>query len=231
MRPVNLIPQEQRRRTPREGGGKGAYAVLGVLGVLVVMVAAYVLSSNQVTERENQTAAASAEADRLEAEAKKRVSYTDFAQIAQTRLQSVASVAAQRFDWERLMREVSLVMPEGSWLQSTDASVSGDAAGAAQPAPTGTTTSATSGGPSATFVGCTPAQSDVARMMVRLRQLNRVTDVTLNQSAQEGESEPATVDNCGPNYKFDITVSFSAAEADATPRGATRVPASLGGGS
>jgi Tfp pilus assembly protein PilN len=231
MRPVNLIPQEQRRRTPREGGGKGAYAVLGVLGVLVVMVAAYVLSSNQVTERENQTAAASAEADRLEAEAKKRVSYTDFAQIAQTRLQSVASVAAQRFDWERLMREVSLVMPEGSWLQSTDASVSGDAAGAAQPAPTGTTTSATSGGPSATFVGCTPAQSDVARMMVRLRQLNRVTDVTLNQSAQEGESEPATVDNCGPNYKFDITVSFSATEAQATPRGATRVPASLGGGS
>jgi Tfp pilus assembly protein PilN len=231
MRPVNLIPQEQRRRAPSEGGGKGAYAVLGVLGVLVVMVAAYVLSSNQVTERENQTAAASAEADRLEAEAKKRVSYTDFALIAQTRLESVAGVAAQRFDWERLMREVSLVMPAGTWLQSADASVSGDAAGAAQPAPTGTTTSAAAGGPSATFVGCTPKQSDVARMMVRLRQLNRVTDVTLNQSAQEGESEPATVDNCGPNYKFDITVSFSAADAGATPLGATRVPASLGGGS
>jgi Tfp pilus assembly protein PilN len=231
MRPVNLVPQDQRRRAPSEGGGKGAYAVLGVLGVLVVMVAAYVLSSNQVTERKNQTAAASAEADRLEAEAKKRVSYTDFALIAQTRLQSVASVAGQRFDWERLMREVSLVMPAGSWLQSTDASVSGDTAGATQPAPTGTTTSATSGGPSATFVGCTPAQSDVARMMVRLRQLNRVTDVTLNQSSTEGTKEPATVDNCGPNYKFDITVSFSAAEANATPLGATRVPASLGGGS
>jgi Tfp pilus assembly protein PilN len=231
MRPVNLIPQEQRRRAPSEGGGKGAYAVLGVLGVLVVMVAAYVLSSNQVTERENDTAAASAEADRLEAEAKKRVSYTDFALIAQTRLESVAGVAAQRFDWERLMREVSLVMPAGTWLQSADASVSGDAAGAAQPAPTGTTTSATAGGPSATFVGCTPKQSDVARMMVRLRQLNRVTDVTLNQSSQEGESEPATVDNCGPNYKFDITVSFSAADAGATPLGAARVPASLGGGS
>jgi hypothetical protein len=190
-----------------------------------------VLSSNQVTERENDTAAASAEADRLEAEAKKRVSYTDFALIAQTRLESVAGVAAQRFDWERLMREVSLVMPAGTWLQSADASVSGDAAGAAQPAPTGTTTTATAGGPSATFVGCTPKQSDVARMMVRLRQLNRVTDVTLNQSSQEGESEPATVDNCGPNYKFDITVSFSAADAGATPLGAARVPASLGGGS
>lgn len=231
MRPVNLIPQEQRRRVPSEGGGKGAYAVLGVLGVLLLMVAAYVLSSNQVTERENDTAAASAEADRLEAEAKKRVSYTDFALVAQTRLQSVASVAGQRFDWERLMREVSLVIPEGSWLQSADASVSGDAGGAAQPAPTETTTSATSGGPSATFVGCTPNQSDVARMMVRLRQLNRVTDVTLNQSATEGGTQPATVDNCGPEYKFDITVSFSAAEANAAPRGATRVPASLGGGS
>jgi hypothetical protein len=199
--------------------------------VLVVLVAAYVLSSNQVTERQNETAAASAEADRLEAEAKKRVSYTDFALIAQTRLQSVAGVAEQRFDWERLMREVSLIIPAGSWLQSTDASVSGGAAGATAPAPTGTTTSATSGGPSATFVGCTPHQSDVARMMVRLRQLNRVTDVTLNKSATEGGSEAATLDSCGPKYQFDITVSFGAAEAEATPRGATRVPASLGGGS
>jgi Tfp pilus assembly protein PilN len=232
MRPVNLVPQEQRRRAPREGGGgKGAYVALGVLGVLVVLVAAYVLSSNQVTERQNQAAAASAEADRLEAEASKQVSYTDFAAIAQTRLQSVASVAETRFDWERLMREVALVMPAGSWLQSADASVAGDAAAAAAAPAAGTTTAAPAG-PSATFLGCTPDQSDVARMMVRLRQLNRVADVTLNQSATEGKnSEPAAVDSCGPNYKFDITVSFTAADVEASPRGATRVPASLGGGS
>jgi Tfp pilus assembly protein PilN len=227
MRPVNLIPQDQRRRVPREGGGKGAYAVLGVLGVLVVMVAAYVLSSNQVTERENEAAVASAKAAQLEAEAAKQANYTDFAAIAQTRLMSVADVAGTRFDWERLMREVALIMPDGSWLQSADASV-GAAAAAADPA----TATTGASGPSATLVGCTPGQSDVAQMMVRLRQMHRVTDVTLNSSAQEAADQPATVDSCGRLYQFDLTVTFSPTEpASATPRGATRVPASLGGGS
>ena len=231
MRPVNLVPQDQRRRAPREDG-KGAYALLGLLAVLLAMVAAYVLTSNQVTERKNETAAASAEADRLEAEAAKRADYTDFAQIAQTRLMSVAGVAQTRFDWERLMREVSLIMPEGSWLQTADVSTVADAAAAAQAAVTTTTTSVTPAGPSATFVGCTPKQPDVARMMVRFRQMHRVADVTLNESVQELAGSPATVESCGRLYKFDLTVSFSTTEpATARPRGATRVPASLGGGS
>ena len=39
-----------------------------------------------------------------------------------TRLQSVSEVAATRFDWERFMRELAHIMPEGSWMQSADAS-------------------------------------------------------------------------------------------------------------
>ena len=39
--------------------------------------------------------------------------------------------------------------------------------------------------PKANLVGCTPDQSDVARMMVRMRQIHRVTDVKLNQSTTE----------------------------------------------
>jgi Tfp pilus assembly protein PilN len=232
MRPVNLVPQEQRRRAPREGDGKSAYAVLGVLGVLLALVAAYVLTSNQVTERKNQTAVASAEADRLEAEAAKQADYTDFAQIAQTRTLSVAGVAATRFDWERLMREVSLIMPSGSWLQSADASLAGDDDAEAQPTDPATATSVPAVSPKAAFVGCTPKQSNVARMMVRLRQMHRVVDVTLNESTQEGATSPATIENCGRYYKFDITVAFAPADpATAAPRGAKRVPASLGGGS
>ena len=91
--------------------------------------------------------------------------------------------------------------------------------------------------PTANLVGCTPGQTDTATMMVRLRKLDRVNDVKLNESAVEavggsaGEAE-TTVDACGAYYKFDITVTFSAiSPATEAPRGALSVPASLGGGS
>jgi hypothetical protein len=129
------------------------------------------------------------------------------------------------------MRELSRAMPAGSWLQAADASVAGGAAGG-DTAEASTTTAAPAG-PSATLTGCTPNQADVARMMVRLRQLHRVTDVVLNQSSTEvGEQGEVTADSCGSYYTFDVTVSFAVTEpATEAPRGETRVPASLGGGS
>ena len=53
VKPVNLIPQDQRRRGTAEGDGKSAPIVLGVLGVLLAMVVVYVLTSNTVTERKS----------------------------------------------------------------------------------------------------------------------------------------------------------------------------------
>jgi Tfp pilus assembly protein PilN len=239
MRPVNLVPQDQRRRTPSESSGKGAHALLGLLAVLLAMTVAYVLTANTVTERKSETEQARVEADRLEAEAAKKGSFTDFADIARTRAASVAAVASSRFDWERLMRELSRVMPEGSWLVSADASLTGDtegasdaAAAAAPAAPAGGTAGTAATGPTAALVGCTPKHSDVARMMVRLRQLHRVTDVQLGQSTQNDDADIASFDSCGRNTSFDVTLTFSPTTPVAeAPRGATRVPASLGGGS
>jgi Tfp pilus assembly protein PilN len=229
VRPVNLVPQDQRRGPAGEGAGKGAYIVCGVLALMLAMVAAYVLTSNNVTEHENQAAAVRAEADRLEAEVAAQASYSDFADIAQQRLTSVAGVAETRFDWERLMREVSRVMPQGSWLQATDASVTGDP-NSTTVAPAGAVAAPV--GPYASFVGCTPDQSDVAQIMVRLRQLHRVEDVKLRESSQEAVDGEATVDNCGALYKFDVAVTFTPTEpVSEAPRGSERVPASLGGGS
>lgn len=228
MKPVNLIPPDQRRRRPSEGSGKSAYAVLGVLAVLLGMVVVYVLSANTVTDRQSKTETARAEADRLEAQVAQKGEFTDFAQIAQTRVQSVTSVAAGRFDWERFMRELSRVMPAGSWLQSTDSSLAGDLSEGGSSGTAGAPTT----GPSANLVGCTPAQSDVARMMVRLRQLHRVQDVELDASVQEDAKGKASLDSCGAMYKFDLTLTLSpASPVKEAPRGATRVPAVLGGGS
>src|SRR5687768_12690552 len=135
MKAVNLIPNEQRRAQSSGAQSGSAYMVIGVLVTLLAMVAGYVVTSNKATEGKNDAAAAKAEADRLEAEVAQRGAFTNFTQIKETRLASVSGVAATRFDWERFMRELSRVMPSGSWLQSTDASVTGEVAGAESETP------------------------------------------------------------------------------------------------
>jgi Tfp pilus assembly protein PilN len=230
MKAVNLIPTEQRRvqATGKQSGS--AYVLIGLLVTLLAMVGAYVFTSNNVTDRQNEAAAAKAEADRLEAEVAQRGAFTNFADIKKMRLASVVSVASTRFDWERLVRELSRVMPENSWLQSSDASVTGEVGSESTTSPTGTPVAST---PKANLVGCTPDQSDVARMMVRMRQIHRVADVELNQSSTElGDQEEAAVGSCGSYYQFDITLSFTQAAPDSeAPRGQSNVPAALGGGS
>jgi Tfp pilus assembly protein PilN len=229
VKAVNLIPTEHRRVRATGNRSGSAYVLIGVLATLLVMVAAYVFTAGNVTDRQNKAAAAKAEADQLEAQAAKSKSFTNFAQIKQTRLASVSTIANSRFDWERMMRELSRAMPAGSWLQASDASVAAPASGSE----TGVAATAAPAGPTATLTGCTPNQADVARMMVRLRQMHRVTDVMLNQSSTEtGEAREVTADSCGTYYQFDVTVSFAVTQPDTeAPRGETRVPASLGGGS
>ena len=230
MKAVNLIPTEQRRVQASGKQNGSSYVLIGLLVTLLAMVGAYVFTSNNVKDRESKAAAAAAEAKQLEAEAAQHADFTNFAEIKQTRLASVMGVASTRFDWERLMRELSRVMPEGSWLQSTDASVSGAIDGESTTTSTGTPVAPM---PKANLVGCTPDQSDVARMMVRMRQIYRVTDVELNQSSTEvGDNTEITANSCGKYYQFDITLTFAQTPpANEAPRGDSSVPASLGGGS
>jgi len=233
MKAVNLIPTEQRRARPTGKASGAAYAIVGGLAVVLAMLVGYVLTSNTANERQTQTAEARQEADALEAKAAQREDFTDFASIKEQRLTSVMQTGQARFDWERMMRELSLVMPKNSWLQTTNATATGAAAtDGSVPTGTATTSSATLPGPTVTLVGCTPKQSQVATMMMRLRELHRVSDVTLNESAQEDGSTEITVDSCGPLWKFDVTVSFEpTAPSKEAPRGSASVPASLGGGS
>ena len=114
MKPVNLLPESQRRRPA--GDAKTSYVALGVLGALVLLVGNYVWVSNQATSRENDAAKAAVEATELEARSTEIGAYGDFAQTKEMRAASVRQLADSRFDWERLMRELALVLPAGGWL-------------------------------------------------------------------------------------------------------------------
>jgi hypothetical protein len=233
VKAVNLIPTDQRRAQASGANSGSAYAVVGVLVVLLALVVGYVVTSNSVNDNKAKAEKAKQEADALEAKASELDAFTDFAAIKQQRLEAVKTAAETRFDWERLMREISRVMPDGSWLQTTDASVKGDTANSATAPASANPAEATTGpvSPTATFVGCTPKQSEVAKILVRLRSMHRVTDVELNESLQEQGVSDVTVDSCGTLYKFDVTVTFAPADTREAPRGSDTVPASLGGGS
>ncbi|MGH2716395.1 MAG: PilN domain-containing protein [Thermoleophilaceae bacterium] len=237
MRPVNLLPESSRRHRPSGKLGGSAYAVVGLLAVLLAMAVAYVLTTNDISDKEGKIATAEAEAAEARQRAGSFSAFSGFAQIKEARLASVRDRAAVRFDWERLMREVSHVIPDDVWLLDMSASTAPqDASGGAA-----TTTPGTAAplNPSLTLSGCAKGQPSVAALMVRLRKLHRTEDVQLTESGRQDptEGEGATDgaassgDSCvSDRYRFAVTVSFSAPNPAEEAAGGA-VPAALGGGS
>ena len=233
MRAVNLLPDSHRRGRRQGARSGGAYVVVGVLSALLLMVVAYTLSSNQVNSRKSQAADTRQEADRAEARARSLHAFGDFAQVKATRTASVKQLASGRFDWERFLRELAAVLPRGTWLQETEASVTGDVGSESEGSSTPAAGTAAPVKPAASLGGCAPHQRDVASLMVRLRKVYLVDAVELQQSAQGESGGVPSIDNCGRYLKFDLKVTFEAASpvGKEAPPGHHTVPARLGGGS
>jgi Tfp pilus assembly protein PilN len=232
MRPVNLLPEQHR---PHRGGGMSgsAYVLVGLLGVLLIGLVAYVLTTNQLND--HKAAAADAKRDARQAEARLATlgQYGDFAKVAKSRKASVAQLAQGRFDWERFLRETAHVLPADTWLTGIDAT--------STPGATSSTTAAGPGiaqesQPGAELEGCAKRQPDVAKLMVRMRELHRVSDVQLSESTRSDSASSTTgatsSDGCGKYYKFNVKAVFELASEPVSPtRGPRAVPARLGGGS
>ncbi len=243
MKAVNLIPVEQRRGGVGTAGrsGSGVYLLLGALGVVVIALATYVLVVNSINDRKGQLTQVTAQADRVEAQAAALKPYRDFATLRQQRIATVSALAQSRFDWERTMRQLARVLPADVSLNSFTGTVapgvnvggSGSASGG------GSSVRGAVNAPAIELVGCAGAQSDVSRVMSRLRRMSGVTRLALSSSEKPdattaatpapsstsgggGPTDCATGDASRP--KFDITVFFAplpGAPAATGPGGAT----------
>jgi len=234
VRAVNLLPEGDRVRGPAPVHAKSSRVVLGVLGALLLAVLLVILSQNSITGRKADIAAATQEQKQAEVRASQLGSFGEFSQIKETRVASISTLAKARFDYERLMRELALVLPGDTWVTEVDASstASPDGTAAATPTPAPTAAPAPSAGastpapaaspstpaaapattaaaaaPTVKIVGCAKTQSMVAETMVRLRNLHRVDDVELTDSTR-----PAAAASAG------------AASAGAAPSGAAGTP-------
>lgn len=235
MRAVNLLPDAERPRAVVQAPPNASIAVLAVLGALLIGVAGWVFTKNQVNDRQSAIATANQEKAAADQQAQGLKAFGDFSQIKQTRVQSVTDLATKRFDWERFMRELALVLPDKVWVSDVSAGGSADAAAStATPDPAATAASA---GRSVAIKGCAPSQKSVAATMVRLRTLYAAQEVDLKDSAKgDPNSSNAAADTggsggegCGGNYEFNATVSFSEPVAPNTGK-SVRAPSRLGGG-
>ncbi|HWH96257.1 MAG TPA: PilN domain-containing protein [Baekduia sp.] len=189
MRAVNLIPTDQQRGAGGAAGRSGgaAYVLLGALALMVVMAAAYVVSGKSVDDKKAELARVTQEAAAAEGKAASLTSYTKFAAIRAKRVDTVTQLAASRFDWAHALREVSRVLPENAWLTQLTAtrssSVSVGGAG-------GTLRSALDV-PAIQVQGCTTSQASVAKLIARLRLIDGVQRVSLEDSTK-GAVTPKT---------------------------------------
>ena len=245
MKAVNLLPEDLRPRRSSERMSGSSYALIGALVVLLAMAVGYVMTSNSINSKKTDIASAQQETAAAKARVAELQPYQEFAQIKATRIASVRELASQRFDWERMMREVALVLPPGTSVTELNATTptatptTGTPSGA-PPAPPTPAAGVVATGPTLQLKGCAERQPDVATLMVRLRGLYGAADVTLTESTEPipdpGDvskaaqaSTPGSGDGCPADlYKFDVSVSFSpTATGDEQGSG---VPARLGGG-
>jgi Tfp pilus assembly protein PilN len=185
MRAVNLIPTDQQRGAGGAAGksGGGAYILLGALALIVVLAASYVVAGKSVDDEKTKLADISQQATAAEAKSVSLTSYTKFASIRAKRVETVSQLASSRVDWAHALREVSRVLPENAWLTSLTATTSpsvnvGGAGGTLRTA---------LDLPAIQLQGCTTSQASVAKLIARLRLIDGVQRVSLEDSTKGQE--------------------------------------------
>jgi Tfp pilus assembly protein PilN len=214
VRPVNLIPPELRRgdRAPLRSGPL-AYVIVGGLAAALIAVTALVMTQNSITDRENEVAALEVDRDAAMQRAQALAPYAEFASLQASRQQTITSLAQSRFDWERVLRELALIIPADVSLSSLE----GSAAGAE---------GEETGAPALTMTGCAADQNAVAGFMAALEDIDGITKVELTSSERSGSSDGESQEGAGecssrPGLAtFTLGASFDAvagAPLEATP--------------
>jgi Tfp pilus assembly protein PilN len=227
MRPVNLIPIEER---PGETGptrtGPLPYLVVGALVLALVGVTVLALVGNQISDRESELDKLHGEDAIAAARAERLAPFTQFQALHEQRVTTIASLADSRFDWERVMRELSLILPHDVWLVDLTATASPEASAGGSGG--GSNLRGSAPGPALEITGCATGQEAVAGFVTTLKDIDGVTRVgvessELGEETEEGESSGGGgSEDCRTRdfiAQFDVVVAFDAAPVPAETAG------------
>jgi Tfp pilus assembly protein PilN len=237
MRAVNLLPPDTRGASkvsadlgagPEAKGGAGPFVVLAVLAACVAGTAGYVLTDNTIKQRQTDLAQVTARQQTLANQAAQLKPYADFDASARARVQTVKDLATSRFDWEQALRDLSRAIPQDVTLRTLTGDISSTVGKSTSPLRTAI------GAPAITIGGCAPGQTQVARLMSRLGDIDGVTRVSLSSSNTEkvasgssggtaNEQRNSAPCGAGKRPAFEIVMFFekSAAAVATTPTTST----------
>jgi Tfp pilus assembly protein PilN len=224
MRPINLIPAEERPGSLKPlRSGPLAYIVVGALAAAVIAITALVVLDNSVSDKKAEVAQLQAEQTEITAKAQSLSAYTQFATVSEQRLATVTELADSRFDWARILHELSLVIPADVQLTSlagNGSSGSGTTGGAGVGLRSGIA------GPALEMVGCTSSQAGVAAFIEALKAIDGVTRVGFQGSSISGSGGNATTaGSCeGGGAQFQLVAAFDAAPVPLAETGTVVTP-------
>jgi Tfp pilus assembly protein PilN len=204
MKAVNLLPREVARTKSRRPSGPLITGFVTGVVVLTVLAAGYFKESGSVSQKRTELQAARAELALVPAPAAPDTSVAKLNGEQAARVTALQSALNGRVAWDRVLREVSLVMPSDVWLSSLTLQAPDSATAIPGIATTGTTTPTTTT-PSTTpssptdFVmnGKSFSHVGVARLMSRLALVPDLERVTLDHSTR-------TMTGSRPSVEFSV---------------------------
>ncbi len=197
MRAVNLLPRDDKRQRTQPGAVV-LTAVLGGVLVTAVLAGLFLTTSSKVSDRQANVDALRAELAAIPPAAQPMVDTSGLENEKSQRVTLLGKALASRVAWDRIMRELSLVLPEDIWLESLTAS-------AADPnfVPTPGNTEPPAG--TLQITGYSYSHDGVARLLARLAVVPQLDRPSLGSSTLDNTRARSVV-------KFTISAALKTGE-------------------
>ncbi len=173
---INLLPQEILEK--RKAEKILSFLIIGIVGIFTVAIVAFLVVFGMVDGEANKLEDLKTDNFRYEQEIAKIADFEGSKIFVEERLQVVNAAIAGKYSWSKWLNNLSLLIPNEVWLDSLDIGAEGDVA----------------------FAGTALADTDsrqlgqksVAKWLVRLSQLDDLSDVWLDTSKKSfgAEREP-----------------------------------------
>ena len=169
MRAVNLLPRDDPRGSSRQTNPLVLIGVVGAVAATAILAAVFLMVSAGVADQQARLDAAQSELDATPVPPPADTSNATLEQEKSARVVALSTALVTRIAWDRVLREISLVLPEDVWLTTLAAKAPGPAAVAAPAA-------------GFTITGKTYSHNGVARLLARLAVVPQLAAVQMQHS-------------------------------------------------